>query len=98
MTKRTISREFLWTIPDVVYAPSECIFRNKAFNRFHSIISTFDTPPTLILLLISQLDQYSDSFYTNSPPSIVAVRHTVKSLGSKLVLSSPDRNRGIADI
>ena len=46
-----------------------------------------------------QLDQYSDSFSSNSPsPSITEVSHAAKTLGSKLVLSAPDRNYGTSDI
>ena len=49
--------------------------------------------------LISQLDQYSDSFSSNSPsPSITEVCHAAKTLGSKLLLSAPDKNYGISDI
>ena len=85
-------------IPDAIYAPSERIFKNKALTVFIPLFQP-SIHRLFILSLISQLDQYSNSFSLNSPsPSISEVCHAAKTLGSKLLLSAPDRNYGISDI
>ena len=57
----SFSRNFMDPIPDAIYAPSERIFKNKALTVFIPLFQ-----PSIhflfILSLISQLDQYSDSF------------------------------------
>ena len=92
------SQKFMDPIPDAIYAPSKRIFKNKALTVFIPLFQPL-IHQLFILLLISQLDQYSDSFSSNSPlPSIYRSCHAAKTLGSKLVLSAPDRNCGTSDI
>ena len=77
----------------------EQIFKNKAFNQFYSIMSFFMEPPKTILNIIQEFDNFPNTFSSStSLPTISEVRHTSKTLGQYLVLSSPDKNAGIPDI
>jgi len=77
----------------------EQIFKNKAFNKFYSIMSFFMEPPKTILNIIQEFDNFPNTFSSStSLPTISEVRHTSNTLGQYLVLSSPDKNARIPDI
>ena len=93
------AQAFFEPIPHVPPQNNNRIFKNKAFNKLHSMLTTFKILPHFILSIISQFDQFPESFSIKSPlPTISEVRHVRKALGSQLILAAPDRNSGVADI
>ena len=75
------------------------IFKNKAFNKLYSLMTTFNDLPMFILSIIEEFDKFPEKFtpYTLLP-TMKEVQIASKLLGQHLVLSTPDRNAGIPDI
>ena len=75
------------------------MFNNKVFNV--SLITTFNDLHTFINFIFKKFDRFHDKFTPYNFPSNHQwgwVQLTSKLSGQHLVLSTPDRNAGIADI